>query len=209
MQPVQGDVTRLLQRWREGDETALAELTPLVYAELLRLGGRALRQPQREPLLQPTALVHEAWLRLAGKGRFSVVNRGQFYVLAAKIMRDILVDHLRRRRATKRGGSQVRVTLDGVDAVADAPVVDFLILDEAMTRLGEIKRRYAQIVELRYLAGLTIEETARTLHVSHATIEREWTFARAWLRRELRPATVSSPPQAATSRLNKLPPERR
>jgi RNA polymerase sigma-70 factor (ECF subfamily) len=192
---VHGDVTRLLQRWHDGDEAALAELTPLVYAELLRLGSRALRQQPREALLQPTALVHEAWLKLAGKGRFSVVNRGQFYVLAAKIMRDILVDHLRRHRASKRGGSQVRVTFDGVDAAAGAPVVDFLILDEAMTRLGEIKRRYAQIVELRYLAGLTIEETASTLHVSHATIEREWTFARAWLRRELRPRASSTPKQ--------------
>jgi RNA polymerase sigma factor (TIGR02999 family) len=192
---VHGDVTRLLQRWHQGDETALAELTPLVYAQLRRLGNRALQQQPQEPLFQPTALVHEAWLTLAGKERFSVRNRGQFYVLAAKIMRDILVDQLRRRRASKRGGSQVRVTLDGVDAAAGSPVVDFLILDQALTRLGEIKPRYAQIVELRYLGGLTIEETASTLHVSHATIEREWTFARAWLRRELRPPAASSTPR--------------
>lgn len=190
-----GDVTRLLQRWHQGDETALAQLTPLVYAQLRRLGNRALQQQPQEPLFQPTALVHEAWLKLAGKERFSVLNRGQFYVLATKIMRDILVDQLRRRRASKRGGSQVRVTLDGVDAAAGSPVVDFLILDQAMTRLGEIKPRYAQIVELRYLGGLTIEETASTLHVSHATIEREWTFARAWLRRELRPPASSSTPK--------------
>jgi len=190
-----GDVTQLLQRWREGDETALAALTPLVYGELLRLGSRALRQQRPESLLQPTALVHEAWLKLAGKGRFSVEDRGQFYIVAAKIMRDVLVDHLRRRRASKRGGSQVRVTLAGVEPLAGAPVVDFLILDEAMTRLGEIKPRYAQIVELRYLAGLTIEETASTLRVSHATIEREWTFARAWLRRELRPSAASFTPK--------------
>jgi RNA polymerase sigma factor (TIGR02999 family) len=189
---VHGDVTRLLQRWHQGDETALAELTPLVYAQLRRLGNRALQQQPQEPLFQPTALVHEAWLTLAGKERFSVRNRGQFYVLAAKIMRDILVDQLRRRRASKRGGSQIRVTLDDVDAAAGSPVVDFLILDQALTRLGEIKARYAQIVELRYLAGLTIEETASTLQVSHATIEREWTFARAWLRRELRPPAASS-----------------
>jgi RNA polymerase sigma factor (TIGR02999 family) len=199
---MQGDVTRLLQRWHEGDQTALAKLTPLVYAELLRLGGRALRQQRRESQLQPTALVHEAWLKLAGKERFSAVNRGQFYVLAAKIMRDILVDHLRRRRASKRGGSQVRITLAGIDALANAPVVDFLILDEAMTRLSAIKPRYGQIVELRYLVGLTIEETATTLHVSHATIEREWTFARAWLRRELcpAPASTSSTPFPVTER---------
>jgi RNA polymerase sigma factor (TIGR02999 family) len=187
---MQGDVTRLLQRWHEGDETALAKLTPLVYAELVRLGSRALRRQQRESQLQPTALVHEAWVKLAGKERLSAVNRGEFYVLAAKIMRDILVDHLRRRRASKRGGSRIRITLVDVDARADAPVVDFLILDEAITRLGAVKPRYAQIVELRYLVGLTIEETASTLHVSHATIEREWTFARAWLRRELAPTVA-------------------
>jgi RNA polymerase sigma-70 factor (ECF subfamily) len=188
---MQGDVTRLLQRWHEGDETALAKLTPLVYAELVRLGSRALRRQRRESQLQPTALVHEAWVKLAGKERLSAVNRGEFYVLAAKIMRDILVDHIRRRRASKRGGSRLRITLVDVDA-PDPPVVDFLILDEAITRLGAVKPRYAQIVELRYLVGLTIEETATTLHVSHATIEREWTFARAWLRRELGPAAASS-----------------
>ena len=190
-----GEVTRLLQRWHEGDDTALTELTPLVYAELRRLGRRALQQQAPEPLFQPTALVHEAWLKLAGKERFSVVNRGQFYVLAAKIMRDILVDQLRRRRASKRGGTQLRVTLDGVDVAAAAPAVDFLVLDEAMTRLGGIKPRYAEIIELRYLAGLTIEETASALQVSHATIEREWTVARAWLRRELRPPAAPSTPK--------------
>jgi RNA polymerase sigma factor (TIGR02999 family) len=183
---VEGNVTLLLQRWHEGDPSALGELTPLVYTELRRLGRRSLRQQRQESLLQPTALVHEAWLKLAGKERCSPENRGQFYLLAAKIMRDILVDHLRRRRADKRGGSDVRVTLDGIDATEGASTLDFLILDETLTRLAAIKPRYAQIVELRYLAGLTIEETASALHVSHATIEREWAVARAWLRRELK-----------------------
>jgi RNA polymerase sigma factor (TIGR02999 family) len=150
-----------------------------------------LRRQRQESLLQPTALVHEAWLRLAGKQRHAPVTRAQFYALAAKIMRDILVDHLRRRRADKRGGSHVRVTLDGGEAAAGAPAVDFLIVNEAVTRLAAIKPRYAQIIELRYFAGLTIEETADALRVSHATIEREWAVARAWLHRELNSVTAS------------------
>ena len=109
----------------------------------------------------------------------------QFYALAAKMMRDILVDHLRRRRAAKRGGSQIEIALDDANPAAQPHWVDFLILDDAMTRLGEIGPRYPRIVELRYLAGLTIEETAEVLNISHATVEREWSFARAWLRRDL------------------------
>jgi RNA polymerase sigma factor (TIGR02999 family) len=158
---------------------------PLVYSELRRLGRFAQRREGRESILQPTALVHEVWLRLAGKEQLSFESRGQFYALAAKMMRDILVDRLRRRQAAKRGGTQIEVPLDDANPSAQPRHVDFLILDEAMTRLGEIKRRYTQIAELRCLAGLTIEETAEVLKVSLATIEREWNFARAWLRREL------------------------
>jgi len=180
----------LLHRWTGGDESALAELIPVVYAELRRLGRRSLRNQRDQPMLQPTALVHEAWLRLAGKTSVSLVNRAQFYALAGKIMRDILIDHVRRDRASKRGGSRVAIALDDDAAaatVAEPPrQVDFLILDEALTRLGNIKARYTQIIEMRYLAGLTIEETAAALHVSHATIEREWRIAQAWLRRELK-----------------------
>ena len=158
---------------------------PIVYGELRRLGRSALRRPDRESIPQPTALVHEVWLRLAGKERLSLQSRAQFYALAAKLMRDILVDHLRRRQAAKHGGSQIEVALEDANPSERPRHVDFLILDEAMTRLGEIKPRYTQVVELRYLAGLTIDETAAVLRVSHATIEREWNFARAWLRREL------------------------
>src|SRR5260370_42569916 len=124
---------------------------------------------------------------MAGTQRLSLGSRRQFYALAAKMMRDILVDHLRRRRAAKRGGSRIEVALDDASPAVEPRCVDFLILDDAMTRLGEIGERYPRIVELRYMVGLTIEETAEVLNVSHATIEREWNFARTWLRRELQP----------------------
>src|SRR5258708_24297255 len=182
---VQADVSQLLVRWSAGDQAALKELIPVVYGELRRLGRYALRRDRRESLLQPTALVHEVWLRMAGGKHFSIERRGQFYALAGKMMRDILVDQLRRRQAAKRGGSQIEIARDDANPSEQPRQVDFLILDEAMTRLAGIKSRYTQIAELRYLAGLTIEETAEALNVSHATIEREWNFARAWLRREL------------------------
>jgi len=158
---------------------------PIVYGELRRLGRSSLQRRPDQSILQPTALVHEVWLRLAGKDQLSLHSRAQFYALAAKLMRDILVDHMRRRQAAKRGGSQIKVALEDVNPVEQPRQVDFLILDEAMTRLGEIKPRYTQIVELRYLGGLTIDEVSEVLKVSHATIEREWNFARAWLRREI------------------------
>jgi RNA polymerase sigma-70 factor, ECF subfamily len=181
-------VTQLVVRWSAGDGAALHELMPIVYNELRRLARSAVRRDGRVSVLQPTALVHEVWLRLAGKENLSVESRGQFYALAAKMMRDVLVDHLRRRRAAKRGGLQIQVPLQDGTAPARAQHVEILMLDEALTRLGEIKPRYVQIAELRYLAGLTIEQTAEVLNVSHATIEREWVLSRAWLRRELRGA---------------------
>jgi RNA polymerase sigma factor (TIGR02999 family) len=184
---VPGEVSQMLRRWSAGDQSALDEMMPLVYGELRRLGRVSLPRQRSATILQPTALVHEAWLRLAGKERLSLENRHQFYALAAKLMRDILVDHVRRQQALKRGGSRIRITFEDATLAAQSGDVDFLVLDEAMTRLGQIKPRYTKIVELRYLAGLTIEETADVLKLSHATIEREWTFARTWLRRELKP----------------------
>lgn len=195
---MQADVSQLLVRWSSGDEAALQELIPMVYHELRRLGRSALRRGGDESLLQPTALVHEAWLRMAGHNHLSLGSRRQFYALAAKMMRDILVDHLRRRRAAKRGGSYVHVDLDEASAAAPSNGVDFLVLDDAMTRLGEIGPRYPRIAELRYMAGLTIEETADVLNVSRATIEREWNFARAWLQRELQPGRQRSAPRGDT-----------
>lgn len=183
------EITQLLRRWSEGDNSALAEIMPIVYNELRRLARSVVRRDRRESILQPTALVHEVWIRLAGKEQFSLESRSQFYALTAKIMRDILVDHLRRRQASKRGGMRVEVDLNDASLSGAPRDVEFLILDEAMTRLGKLKPRYTQIVELRYLAGLTIEEAADVLKVSHATVEREWGFSRAWLRRELQRAT--------------------
>ena len=125
---------------------------------------------------------------MADKQHLSLETRRQFYALAAKMMREILVDHFRRRNSAKRGGSQIEVPLNDANPSAQPRYVDFLILDDAITRLGEMGPRYPQIVELRYMAGLTIEETAEVLNVSHATIEREWNLARLWLRRELQSA---------------------
>ena len=180
-----GEVSQLLLRWGDGDDSALAELMPIVYGELRRLGVAALRQQQRrQAVLEPSTLVHEAWLRLV-RQRPSLESRAQFYGLAAKLIRDVLVDQLRRRQALKRGGCQIAVSLENDRASEQPRYLDFLILDEALTHLAEINPRYTQIIELRYLAGLTIAEAAEVLNISHATIEREWSFARLWLRREL------------------------
>jgi RNA polymerase sigma-70 factor (ECF subfamily) len=179
------DISQLLVRWSAGDESALQALTPMVYGELRRLGRSALRRGRADSILQPTVLVHEAWLRFSGKQNLAITNRGQFYGLAAKMIRDILVDTLRRRKAEKRGGTHISIELNDAGAVEQPRFVDFLALDEALTRLGEIGERYQRIVELRFITGLTIEETADVVNVSHATVEREWNFARAWLRREL------------------------
>jgi len=182
---VDGEVSQLLLRWGDGDDSALAELMPIVYGELRRLGVAALRQQQRrQAVLEPSTLVHEAWLRLV-RQRPSLESRAQFYGLAAKLIRDVLVDQLRRRQALKRGGCQIAVSLENDRASEQPRYLDFLILDEALTHLAEINPRYTQIIELRYLAGLTIAEAAEVLNISHATIEREWSFARLWLRREL------------------------
>ena len=184
---MQTDVSQLLARWSAGDPDALEHLLPIVYEELRRLSRSVMQRGAKESILQPTALVHEAWLRMADKQQISLETRLQFYALAVKMMREILVDHLRRRNAEKRGGNQVEVAFHDAMPSAKPRYIDFLILDDAITRIGEVGPRYRQIVELRYLAGLTIEETAELLNVSHATVEREWKFARLWLQRELQP----------------------
>ena len=180
-----GDVTELLARWNRGDGDALKELVAVVHAELRRLAGSLLRHERRDHTLQPTDLVHEAYLRLSGLRSMPLESRRHFYGTAASAMRRILVDHARERDAGKRGGGQVRVPLE---TVLNLPIdlrVDFVRLDEALSALAAMAPDKARVVELRYFAGLSIQETAGVLQVAPATVKRHWTFARAWLFREL------------------------
>lgn len=179
------DITRLLARWRGGDEEALAALMPLVYEELRRLARSQLRRERRNHTLQSTALVHELFLRLASEERGQLQNRAHFFGVAARAMRQILVAHARQRQARKRGGDVVMVPLDDPPAPTEAPL-DLEALDEALARLAERDPLQARIVELRFFGGYTIEETAALVERSHATVSREWEIARMWLFRELR-----------------------
>jgi RNA polymerase sigma factor (TIGR02999 family) len=181
-------VTDLLRAWAAGDQTALDELLPLVYDELRRQARRYMRAQPPGHTFQTTALVHEAYLRLVGQSHVDWQSRAHFLGVASKAMRSILVDHARARSAAKRGGAARAVTLDEAGGVADAGSrrgADVLALDEALARLAELDSRKSQLVELRYFGGLGIEEAAAVLGVSPATVKREWTTARAWLRREL------------------------
>ncbi len=189
-------VTELLRAWSAGDFEASEALAPILYAELRREARRALRREGDAHTLQPTALVHEAWLRLDGQHDAHWKNRAHFLVVAGRMMRRVLVDHARTRRALKRGGAAVRVTLGAAEhgAVgdvdvpqrADAPdAVDLLALDDALTRLAALDPQKARLIDLRYFAGLSIPEAAEALGVSVATVGREWAVARMWLRREL------------------------
>jgi RNA polymerase sigma factor (TIGR02999 family) len=179
-------VTELLRAWGAGDVSAPEALVPLVYAELRRQAAHALRREGEGHTLQATALVHEAWLRLDGQHDARWESRTQFLAVAAQMMRRVLVDHARARRALKRGGAGTLVTLgDANHAVASSDDVDVLALDEALARLAAIDPRKARLVELRYFAGMSIPEAAAALGVSLATAGREWAVARMWLRREL------------------------
>jgi RNA polymerase sigma factor (TIGR02999 family) len=179
------DVTALLLSWRQGDAEALDRLVPLVYDELRRVARRHLGREQPGHALQATALVHEVYLRLVDVDRLTVKNRAHFFAVAAKLMRQILVDHARRQHAGKRGGGVTMVSLEGVSPAAQPPSVDVLALDEALEALSEIDARQAGVVELKYFAGLDIDEAAEALGISTATVEREWAMAKAWLHRRL------------------------
>ncbi len=178
------EVTRLLADLSRGDPEAADRLAPLVYAELHRLAEFAMQRESAGHTLQPTELVHEAFLRLIGQRNVSWQNRSQFYGIAAQAIRRILIDHARRRRAAKRDHG-LRVTLDDSVGTAPGQGLDLLALDEALERLAALDPRQARGVELRYFGGLTVEETAEALHISPATVKRDWTFARAFLLREL------------------------
>ncbi|HEX8072140.1 MAG TPA: sigma-70 family RNA polymerase sigma factor [Pyrinomonadaceae bacterium] len=179
-------VTQLLLAWGAGDRTALDELLPLVFDELRRLAGRYLRREHVQQTLQPTALVNEAYLRLVDQAHVRWQNRAHFFGIAAHLMRQILVDHARQRMADKRGGpDQQRLSLTQAERVVKQTEVDVLALNEALERLAAFDEQQGRVVELKFFGGLTIEEIAEVLGISHATVEREWKLARAWLRREL------------------------
>jgi len=178
-------VTRLLLNWSEGDETALDQLMPLVYAELHRLAASYLSRERSNHTLQPTALVNEAYLRLIDQNSVAWQNRAQFFGIAAQMMRRILVNHARDRHADKRGGDAIRLSLDDAISFFEERDVNLVALSDALEQLGKLDLRQSQIVELRFFGGLTIEEVAEHLHASPATIKREWTTAKLWLLREI------------------------
>ena len=178
------DVTQLLQAWRGGDRAAFDALIPLVYDDLHRLAQSCLRRERPGNAFQATALVNEAYLKLANQCRAEWQNRAQFFAVAALVIRRILVDEARKQDAAKNGGGVPHVTLSDSIAVRNEPV-DVLALDEALERLATLDARQAQIIELRYFAGLGVAETGETLDISPATVKREWSSARAWLLREL------------------------
>ena len=178
-------ISQLLLRWSDGDSLAREKLMPLVYNELRRLARKYLRHERANHTLQPTALVNEAYLRLVDQHSVLWQNRAQFFGLAAKLMRNILVDHARSREAAKRGGQHYSVSVSELDRFSKSSEVDLVVLHEALERLAAYDNQKSRIVELRFFGGLTIEETAEVLDISHATVERDWKMARAWLRREL------------------------
>ena len=183
--PSSHNVTELLQDWSRGEREALDQLLPVVYNELHKQAARYLRRERAGHTLQPTALVNEAFLRLINQRDVRWQNRAHFFGLAAQLMRRILVDHARERLAAKRGGADIRLTLDEQVAAVGARDVDLLALDEALTRLAALDVRQSRIVELRFFSGLNVEETAAVLGVSPATVKLDWSMAKAWLRREL------------------------
>jgi RNA polymerase sigma factor (TIGR02999 family) len=183
-QPEPGDVTRLLQSWSGGDKKALEDLVPFVYRELRALAAAYIRHERRDHTLQPTALVHEAYLKLVDQMQVESPSRAQFFGIAANLMRQILVNHARDRGAAKRGGGNKVALEEGVGVVAERGV-DFVALDEALDKLAEIDPRQSRIVELRFFGGLTEDEIAEVLGVSAITVKRDWRIARAFLNRRL------------------------
>jgi RNA polymerase sigma factor (TIGR02999 family) len=183
--PTERPVTALLARWRAGDTKALESLIPLVYEELRSLAQHYLRRERPDHTLRSTALVHEAYMRLAGHEPPTLHNRSHFFGIAARLMREILVEHARAQQAAKRGGGAFTLTLDEALRVPDRTDVDVLLLDDALKELARLDERQSRIVELRYFTGLSIDETAEVMGISAATVSREWTTARAWLHREI------------------------
>jgi RNA polymerase sigma factor (TIGR02999 family) len=186
-----GEVTLLLRCWSEGDRTALDRLMPLLYRELRRLAARYLRRERGGHTLQTTALVHEAYLRLVGQSHIESRSRAEFFGIAARLMREILVNHAEGRRALKRGGGN-QITLDETLALTGQPCVDLLALNRELDKLSRLDQRLGRIVELRFFGGLTVEEVAEVMDISTATVQREWRTARAELHRRLIGQSASS-----------------
>lgn len=185
MERASAEVTKLLQEWTNGEEQALDRLVPQIHGELRKLAASYLRKERPEHTLQPTALVNEAFLKLIDQRAVRWQNRAHFFGIAAQAMRRILVDHARAHAASKRGDGARRVPLEDAEAVGGAIDIDLLALDEALTRLAAIDPQQSRVVELRFFGGLTMEETAEVMHISPATVGREWRMAKAWLFAEM------------------------
>jgi len=179
-----GSVTKLLLDWRNGDQSALDRLTPIIYEDLLRLARARLKAEYRQSTLQPTALVHESYLRLADQARLECESRAHFYAVAANVMRRVLIDYARKRKAQKRGGG-VRITLKTGMDFGDERAADSMLLDEALQKLAEFDERKSQAIELKFFGGMTTEEIGTVLGISVATVGRELRVGQAWLRREM------------------------
>lgn len=182
--PDDGEVTRLLRQLRSGDQDAAGKLISAVYAELRQVAARAMRNERPGHTLQPTALVHEAFLKLAGSADVEWRDRAHFFGVAARLMREILVDYARQKGAAKRG-SGVRITLDDSLLIAEDRLADAVAIDEVVQRLEALDPRQGHIVELRFFGGLSVEEVAEVMGISSPTVKREWQSAKAWLHREL------------------------
>jgi RNA polymerase sigma factor (TIGR02999 family) len=185
--PPDPQLTRLLEAWQHGDSAAADKLVPLVYSELRRIAASKLRSERDGHTLQPTALVHEAWLRLMQQHDSGWQNREQFFAIAAQAMRRVLVDHARKRHAAKRGDGEAPVDVDEVSQILTVTLPDdrLLALDDALEGLAALDARQARIVELRFFGGLSVEETASVLAISPTTVKREWATGRAWLFRAM------------------------
>lgn len=186
MESERGQVTDLLIRFRHGDRLAEAQLIPLVYDELRRLASRYLNRERGDHTLQPTALVHEAFIRMVNEDQPDWQNRAHFFGVAARLMRQILVDHARRRQSLKRGGSRERTDLDEKFMVySPEKSAELLALDDALDRLAHQDERQSRVVEMKYFVGLDIDDIAKVLDISPRTVKRDWTMAKAWLHQEM------------------------
>jgi RNA polymerase sigma factor (TIGR02999 family) len=182
----QREISLILKDWSGGKRESANVLLSLVYDELRRIARQYLRKERADHTLQPTALVHEAYMKLIDISDVSWQDRAHFFAVASNVMRHILVDHARARATDKRGGANARIALEDAVKLSDAPDIDLLALDEAMKQLAEFDATQSKIVELRFFGGLTIEETAHILAISPATVKREWTMAKAWLFRKIK-----------------------